>query len=134
MPAFTVAFQGIGQFPPEGPAKVLWAGVAAGAELTELHRGIGAALTEAIGFRPEERPYSPHVTLARINEPLSPELIERYWEANKGFANAAVRLDRFALFDGFADGVPHYRQEAVFRLFDSPSVPPVPGGILASSD
>ena len=65
-------------FPSERHAKVLWAGVEAKADLIVLHRAIGRALTDAIGFRPEERPYSPHITLARLDEPAPPDVIDRY--------------------------------------------------------
>ena len=59
--AFTIGLSGVGMFPSERHAKVLWAGVELNTDLTALHRSIGLALTDAIGFRPEERPYSPHI-------------------------------------------------------------------------
>ena len=104
-------------FPSERHAKVLWAGVEANAGLTELHRAIGVVLTDAIGFRPEERPYSPHITLARVDDPAPPQVIDRYLDENKGFAVPSVRIDRFILYSSrFVDNVPKYEEEAAFPL------------------
>ncbi len=38
MNAFTIGLSGVGMFPSERHAKVLWAGVEPNADLTELHR------------------------------------------------------------------------------------------------
>jgi 2'-5' RNA ligase len=117
--AFTVDVKGTGKFPPDGEAKILWAGVVASAELIALHRNIGKVLSAAIGFVPEERPYSPHVTLARINEPVPSGVIERYLGQNEGFVIPSVLLDRFVLFSSrFEDNVP--RVSAGTRSFDEP--------------
>lgn len=66
---FRLALEGLGAFPPHGPARVLWAGCGEGAKaLTAL----GTAVEEAFvaeGFPREERPFSPHLTLARVKEP-----------------------------------------------------------------
>lgn len=118
--AFAVTLRGIGAFPSEQHADVLWVGVDASVKLTALHHSIGIALTNAIGFRPESRPYSPHVTLARINQPGPPDLIEHYLEEKKGFMIPSVVLDHFALYSSsFADNVPKYQEEAIFPLLGS---------------
>lgn len=117
MNTFTVAVDGIGMFERDGRPQVLWAGVEPNADLTALHRAIGDALAEAVGFRPEERPYSPHITLARLNAPVPPDVIDGYLEASKGFLVPSVVVDRFALYSSeFADNIPKYQEEAVFPL------------------
>lgn len=122
MNAFTVAVDGIGMFERDGRPQVLWAGVAASAELLELHRSIGGALTDAIGFRPEDRPYSPHITLTRLNAPVPPDVIDGYLEAHKGFLVPSVVVDRFSLYSSdFAENTPKYQEEAVFPLALIPS-------------
>jgi 2'-5' RNA ligase len=66
---FRFALEGLGAFPPRGPARVLWAGCGEGAEaLTALGAAVEEAFTAA-GFPREERPFSPHLTLARVKEP-----------------------------------------------------------------
>jgi RNA 2',3'-cyclic 3'-phosphodiesterase len=122
MNAFTIAVDGIGNFQHEGRPQVLWAGVAANAELLELHRSVGAAMAAAIDFRPEDRPYSPHITLVRLNAPVPPELIDRYLEQNKGFGIPSVLIDGFVLYSSdFVDNLPHYREETAFPLILTPS-------------
>ena len=115
--AFTIGLSGVGMFPSERHAKVLWAGVEANEDLTALHRSIGTVLADAIGFRPEERPYSPHITLARLDNPAPIDVVERYFEENRGFVMPSVRIDRFVLYSRVAvDKVPKYREEAVISL------------------
>ena len=115
--AFTIALNGIGKFQQEGRPQVLWAGVEANAELLDLHRSIGTALADAIGFHPEERAYSPHITLARMNGPVPPDVIDRYLEGSRGLVIPSVPIDCFVLYSSnFGDNMPHYREEAVFPL------------------
>ena len=67
---FTVALEGLGAYPPHGPARVLWAGCRAGEgreDLAALARAVEAELVAA-GFAPEERPFSPHLTLGRVRD------------------------------------------------------------------
>ena len=68
LPAFTLSFSNIGSFATRGRPNVIWLGVSEGsAPLIELHRVIGRRL-QAVGCELEERPYSPHLTLARIRQ------------------------------------------------------------------
>jgi 2'-5' RNA ligase len=65
-PVFTIELGGLGVFPPSGAPRVFWMGVRAGADaLVALHAEIGGRL-EPLGFEPERRGYSAHLTLARI--------------------------------------------------------------------
>jgi RNA 2',3'-cyclic 3'-phosphodiesterase len=67
--SFEARIRGLGAFPSIGRPRVVWAGVTDGAsEMTELARRVDIALT-ALGFVPEERPFSPHVTLGRMRRP-----------------------------------------------------------------
>jgi RNA 2',3'-cyclic 3'-phosphodiesterase len=69
MPAFTVRWEGLGSFPARGAPRVLWIGVAEGRDaLIEAERSVSARL-ESVGIPREDRPYSPHLTLARVREP-----------------------------------------------------------------
>lgn len=63
---------GLGAFPNPARARVLWVGVAGEVELLRrLQRAVEAA-GQALGFRPDERGYHPHLTLGRVNQPLRP--------------------------------------------------------------
>jgi RNA 2',3'-cyclic 3'-phosphodiesterase len=71
-PPFVLRLAGLGMFPPSGSPRVIWMGVAAGLEaLARLHEAVGERLVPW-GFKPEGRPYSAHLTLARIKEPVPP--------------------------------------------------------------
>ena len=64
---FPVAFKGTGFFPTPKSARVFWVGVDAPQELPSLAGRIDAAL-RPLGFEPEQREFSPHLTLARRSE------------------------------------------------------------------
>ena len=67
--AFDIALAGLGAFPTPTRPRVLWAGVTGGGpRLTELAGAVDDALA-AIGFPPEPRAFSAHITLARVREP-----------------------------------------------------------------
>ena len=61
---FDVSFRGCGFFPTAKAARVFWAGIEAGASLTQLAGKVEANLA-GIGVPKEERAFSPHLTLAR---------------------------------------------------------------------
>jgi 2'-5' RNA ligase len=66
---FEVRWEGLGSFPPRGAPRVLWVGVATGrAGLVEAEAAVSERL-QLVGIPREDRPYSPHLTLARVREP-----------------------------------------------------------------
>ena len=65
---FEVAFGACGAFPRTGVPRVLWLSVADGAaRLIDTHAEIVERLAP-FGIEPEARPYTPHLTLARVRE------------------------------------------------------------------
>jgi 2'-5' RNA ligase len=66
--AFELRIGALGRFRGRDD-EILWAGVDGGPALLALHHAVGVALGE-VGFRPEARPWSPHVTLARSRHPV----------------------------------------------------------------
>jgi 2'-5' RNA ligase len=67
--AIGIAIRDIGWFPDERRPRVLWAGVQADETLAKLAHATDQAVA-ALGVPMEKRPYSPHLTLARIREPI----------------------------------------------------------------
>jgi 2'-5' RNA ligase len=66
VPAFTMSVEGAGCFPNQRRPRILWVGVKEGADaVTAVHDGVETALT-GLGFRREERRYTPHITLGRV--------------------------------------------------------------------
>jgi 2'-5' RNA ligase len=64
-----VGLSGWGAFPQKGPARVIWLGVAAGADaLGAAHAALGQRLRSA-GIAPDSRPFSPHLTVGRVRMP-----------------------------------------------------------------
>ena len=58
----------LGTFPASGPPKILWIAVRDGRqELAAIHRELGVRL-RASGVTIEDRPFSPHLTLARVRD------------------------------------------------------------------
>jgi 2'-5' RNA ligase len=70
-----IAVEGLGWFPNPQKPRVFWAGVHGGQALRDLAGAIEHTL-EPVGVAAETRPYSPHLTLARISQPapLTPVL------------------------------------------------------------
>jgi len=68
---FAVQARGIGSFPTPKRPRILWAGVHPPADLVDLQEGIETALSK-LGFTGEERPFTPHLTIGRIKQPVSP--------------------------------------------------------------
>jgi len=62
--AFEIRSAGYGFFPTATAPRVFWIGIHAGPQLAELAGSIDVAVAE-LGVPREERPYSPHLTLAR---------------------------------------------------------------------
>lgn len=67
--SFRLAFGGLGAFPQPRAARVVWVGVSEGAKaMAALQSKLEAAL-EPLGFPPEERPFTAHLTLGRVRGP-----------------------------------------------------------------
>lgn len=67
-PAFTLEFRGAGAFPDLRWPRVVWAGVLDSDALLGLQRDVEEAMGE-LGFAPEGKAYSPHLTLGRVKSP-----------------------------------------------------------------
>ena len=66
LPAFDVTLGGCGIFPPSGTPRVIWIGIADGlGPLAAIHDEMDRRL-EPFGYEPERRPFSVHLTLARV--------------------------------------------------------------------
>lgn len=68
---FVLGIGRIGAFPNLRRPRVLWMGTAAAGGLVRLQADTAAAL-EPLGFPPEKRAYSPHLTLARARNDARP--------------------------------------------------------------
>ena len=96
-PPFPLVLEGAGNFGKGHRSHTLWAGVERSDPLHHLRDKIESALVRA-GLPPEERKYSPHVTLARLNDQSAARLGP--WLAGAGlFRDGPVMVDRFCLYE-----------------------------------
>lgn len=64
-----IEVRGLGWFPNERSPRVLWAGIHGDERLLNLVRETEERLV-GLGIKPEDRQFSPHLTLARIKNPV----------------------------------------------------------------
>lgn len=74
---FQLRLSGLGSAPKLRAPRVLWADLADCPDLTALEQGLSGRLAE-LGFRAEDRPYRPHLTLARVKWKKRPRSVSQY--------------------------------------------------------
>lgn len=67
---FEISVGGLGSFPNARRPRVIWIGLQAPAELNKLQHKIDSA-TDRLGYTPEDKPFSPHLTIGRVREQAS---------------------------------------------------------------
>ena len=109
-PPFDIALKGVGHFPPGKRARVLWVGMERNETLTRLAQEVELAL-ETAGVSPEERPFSPHITLARFREP-SIGGAASFEERHREFALPPFTVSAFYLYSSILGpkGATHTRE------------------------
>jgi len=72
---FTMLLKGVGGFPTMSSPRVLWLGVEKGAlQLEELARAVNRVVNSLkLGKEEPEERFTPHLTIARLKGPLTPE-------------------------------------------------------------
>ncbi len=70
-PGFNLQVGGLGSFPNPRRARVIWIGVHAPTGLETLQHGIESAAAR-LGYEADERPFSPHLTIGRVKQNISP--------------------------------------------------------------
>jgi RNA 2',3'-cyclic 3'-phosphodiesterase len=95
---FEVEARGFGFFPDAKRPRVFWAGFEAPAALGELARRLEVALA-TLGFAREDRPFTPHLTLARFREPRSDPTLLQAIEQVRGASLGRFQVDRYFLFE-----------------------------------
>ncbi|MBK8130079.1 MAG: RNA 2',3'-cyclic phosphodiesterase [bacterium] len=87
---FKLAIQGVGCFPNKSRPRAYWAGLTPSKALKSLQGGIAERM-DALGFEPEEKEFVPHLTVARIKEPIGKERM------TQAFLNFALQSDSFTV-------------------------------------
>jgi len=94
----TLRFRGLGFFPDEKHPRVFWAGIEASPNLKTLSADIDKA-TERLGIPREQRPFSPHLTLARFGSPGLPEKLRAAIQENAARELGSLRTSQFHLIE-----------------------------------
>jgi 2'-5' RNA ligase len=77
-PVFTLGVQGVGAFPGPKSPRVIWLGLAGQTDiLARLVQGLEQACAP-LGFPPEKRKFTPHLTLGRVRSSQGREALSRF--------------------------------------------------------
>jgi 2'-5' RNA ligase len=79
---------GIGAFPNFRRSRIVWMGVEQDPRLELLHNDLEIAC-EALGFDVDGRPFRPHLTLARVRQPLPDDRVRALTDAARAVDFAA---------------------------------------------
>ncbi|MDD3619306.1 MAG: RNA 2',3'-cyclic phosphodiesterase [Desulfobulbaceae bacterium] len=108
---FPLRLEGIGFFPPRGHPRVVWVGIRRSDELVRLRKRIESILVRS-GLEPEGRKYSPHITLARLNNTPGSR-IGAYLAHNGLFRTEEFTVREFNLYSSVLNnrGARHYIEQ-----------------------
>lgn len=117
--AFSWSLDGTGQFGQGRKARQLYLRVPANEALELLQSKVETAVTRA-GLPPEQRRFTPHVTLARLKGTPVDRLAD-FHAGNALFQVGPIEADRFVMYSSHLtrDG-PIYTEEAEYPLAPSP--------------
>lgn len=96
-PAIPIQVQKLGFFPNPHSPRVFWAGIHASPDLAVLAAETDRAFAP-LGFEPEGRPFSPHLTLARIKAPVPMQKLREAIAALPSLEFGEFLADRFYLY------------------------------------
>ncbi len=83
IPPFHLRIRGMGCFPGPSSPRVVWVGVEESeGVLNRLQQGVEKA-AESLGFPPENRKFTPHLTVGRVRSPIHRETLIRRVEENR---------------------------------------------------
>ncbi len=98
---FDMTFKGLGAFPKPDNPRVIWIGVIAPETLDIIAKRIEEGCTD-LGFKKEDRPFSPHITLSRVKVVRDrqglPEVFKNFQDTEFGKVHVeAIRLKKSIL-------------------------------------
>ncbi len=95
--AFDLIVGRCGAFPPRGQPRVLWIGIDdPTGYLAGLHRTLEDECAKA-GFVREDRPFHPHLTIARLRKPQGSRQLAKL-HGEMGFTNQQVSVSELVVF------------------------------------
>jgi len=110
---FEVSIEGLGGFPNLDSPQILWAGVNVASEnIIRIAKSLDGALVP-LGFRSENRPFHPHVTLARVKEGKG---LRKILEPIPNHDFGTCRVDQVILFESHTPSHAPVKYEPLFRI------------------
>lgn len=97
VPAFSLEFTTVGCFPNCNRPRVLWVGIKQNPHLNGLADHIRSVVLEC-GIPQEERPFTPHITLARLKQPATHHEVARILDQPHNHELPKVAVREFILF------------------------------------
>jgi len=111
-----IALRGLGFFPNPHAPRVFWVGIEAGSALAELARRTDQALAR-LGVPGETRPFTPHLTLARIKQPVPLTALQQAIARLDSLEFGRFSAESFALYlSELRPGGSVYTKLSEFRL------------------
>lgn len=116
---FSFEVKEMGVFPAWNRPRVFWAGLSAPRILFDLQKQVDKTTAE-LGIPSEGRPFNPHLTLGRVNEPLNPQLVAALKERMGSYQENSfgiVPVDQVVLYQSILQpGGPVYKPLSIHKL------------------
>src|SRR5216683_5391306 len=96
-PSFTAEIKGAGAFPNLSRMNVIWVGVNEGwSQVEQIYEQVEKLLS-SLGFRRENRPFSPHITIARVRSGKKRDEIANFLRHLSEESFGTITVDRVRL-------------------------------------
>jgi len=90
---FSFEVRGLGCFPSAPRARIIWAGIEGRTDTLEALAGAVEVSLKPLGFEPEKRPFSAHVTLGRCRSQVNAEPLRAAIEQHRRSSFGVVDVD-----------------------------------------
>jgi len=112
---FKIEYEGMGAFPKPYDPRIIWIG-GNSSQLMDLAKRIDKELYK-VGVKPEQRPFSSHITIARVKSTYKKNDINDIIQNNRDRAFGTQTIDRFYLKKSILTPTgPIYSNVEVFEL------------------
>ncbi|MFH0816810.1 MAG: RNA 2',3'-cyclic phosphodiesterase [Methanobacteriota archaeon] len=97
---FDMVVRGVGVFPSEDDIKIIWVGVDDPKPLAKIYDNLEKSLKK-LGYEPESRAFTPHVTIARVRSPKNRLRVKEIVDAHKEDEFGVIKVDTLFLKKSF---------------------------------
>jgi len=99
IPVHTLCASGIGVFPSIKKARIIWSGTKGQADVLEmLVNRLSVHLFKDMGIKKENKKFCPHLTVARLKNPVPSEIMITLVQAFKDFRSENFLVSEISLF------------------------------------